>query len=146
MCDGKDFWLLLLLLLLLFLLLAPTKWKSYCVRPISRLRRRRATYSTTIFSATNEDILTKLCRNMYGVKTQCYYYTRLWLVENLKNGGWFKFPNTVKSPISLKIWVKNTQLLLGTYSKSFMAFPLVTLKMTFDLFFKVTCQKSCFGV
>jgi hypothetical protein len=50
----------------------------------------------------------------------------------------------VKSTLFLIIWPINTPLLLGTYSKSCMAFSLVTLEMTFDLLFKVTYQKSAF--
>ena len=135
------------------LLLAPTKWKSYCVRPVSRsrrrlnrrLNRRRATYSTELFSKTSAWILMKLCREVYGVKVQCHYYISLWLVENSENGGKFKCPNMVKSPISPKIWPIDTPILLGTYSKSCMTFLLMTLKMTFDLLFKVKCQKCCFS-
>jgi hypothetical protein len=69
---------------------------------------------------------------MFGLKT--------------KIGGKFEFKYMVKSTLSLKIWPINTPLLLGAYSKSCMAFSLVTLKMTFDLLFKVLCKNSCFLV
>jgi hypothetical protein len=49
----------------------------------------------------------------------------------------------VKSTISLRIRPIDTPLLLGINIKSYMVFPLVNLKLTCDLLFKVTCKNSC---
>jgi hypothetical protein len=50
----------------------------------------------------------------------------------------------VKSTISLKTWLENTLLLLGTYSEACMTFLLKTMKITFDLLLRSQVKKAVF--